>query len=78
MTIVYSVRQMNMAFAKDNERYSYDFYQILLKQASRVDVWESKTARNEIQERVADEYPIIINHSEGIIRRASILVIGIN
>ena len=37
-----------------------------------------KTARNEIQERVADEYTIIINHSEGIIRRASILVIGIN
>ena len=42
MTIVYSVRQMNMAFAKDNERYSYDFYQILLKQASRVDVWGVK------------------------------------
>ena len=74
---MYSVRQMNVAFAKDNERRSYDFYQTLLKQASRVDVWGYKTARNEIQEHVADEYPISINRSEGIIRQASILVIGI-
>ena len=73
-TIVYSARQMKMTFARDDERRNYDLYQTLLKQASRVDVWESKTARNDNQKQGADEYLIITNHSEGTIRQVSILV----
>ena len=73
-TIVYSARQMKTTFAKDDERRSYDLYQTLLKQASRVDVWESKTARTEDQKQGADEHLIITNHSEGTIRKVSILV----
>jgi len=55
---------METTFAKDNERRSYDLCQTLLKQASRVDVWESKTARNNNQKQGTDEYLIITNHSE--------------
>ena len=73
-TIVYSARQMKTTFAKDDERRSYDLYQTLLKQASRVDVWESKTIRTEDQKQGADEHLIITNHSEGTIRKVSILV----
>lgn len=72
--IVYSAWQMKTTFAKDDERRSYDLYYTLLKKASRVYVWKSKTARNENQEHVADECPIIINYSEGTIRQVSILV----
>ena len=72
--IVYSAWQMKTTFAKNDERHSYDLYYTLLKKASRVYVWKSKTARNENQEHVADECPIIINYSEGTIRQVSILV----
>ncbi|PXY88800.1 hypothetical protein DKK68_01135 [Bifidobacterium asteroides] len=73
-TIVYSARQTRRTFAKDDERRSYDLYQTMLKQASRVDVWESKTSWKDKQKEGSDEHLIITNHSEGTIRQVSILV----
>ncbi len=73
-TIVYSARQTRRTFAKDDERRSYDLYQTMFKQASRVDVWESKTVKDKDQKDGTDEHLIITNHSEGTIRQVSILV----
>lgn len=73
-TILYSGWQLRRTFAKDDERRNYDLYQTLLRQASRVDVWESKTAWMRGQKEGADEHLIIANHSEGTIRRVSVLV----
>ena len=73
-TIVYSARQTRKTFAKDDERRSYDLYQTMFKQASRVDVWESKTIKDKDQKDGTDEHLIITNHSEGTIRQVSILV----